>query len=67
MLRNAEESDDCEDASYDIKSLFMSIPVIETIGYIIQRKYVKKEINPFCKMSIFTKLLQKLTQESVFN
>ena len=67
LLKNAEESDDYEDVSYNIKSLFMSIPVKEMIDYIIQKIYVKKEIKPFCKKSIFIKLLRKLTQECVFS
>ena len=66
LLKNAEESDNYEDVSYDIKNLFTSIPVKETIDYIIQKIYVRKEIKPFCKKSIFIKLLKKLTQECVF-
>ena len=31
FLRNAEESDDYKDVSYDVKGLFASIPVKETI------------------------------------
>ena len=48
MLRNAEESNDYEDVSYDVESLFTGIPVKETIGYIIEKVYVKKEAKPFC-------------------
>ena len=66
MLKNTEESDDYEDVSYDVENLFTSIPVKETIDYIIEKKYVRKEIKPFCKKSIFVKLLKKLTQECVF-
>ena len=66
LLKNAEESEDYEDVSYDVESLFTSITVKETIDYIIQKIYVKKEIKPFCKKSIFIKLLKKLTQECVF-
>ena len=33
---------------------------------LIQKIYVKKEIKPICKKSIFVKLLKKLTQECVF-
>ena len=66
LLKNAEESDDYEDVSYNVKNLFTSIPVKETIDYIIQKIYVRKEIKPFCKKSIFIKLLKKLTQECVF-
>ena len=42
LLRIAEESDDYENVSYDGESLFTSIPVKETIDYIIQKIYVKK-------------------------
>ena len=66
LLKNAEESEDYEDVSYDVESLFTSITVKETIDYIIQKIYVKKEIKPFCKKSIFIKLLKKLTQECAF-
>ena len=31
LLRNAEESDDYEEVSYDVESLFTNIPVKETI------------------------------------
>ena len=47
--------------------MFTSIPVQETIDYILQRIYVRKEIKPFCKKSIFKKLLLKLTKECVFS
>ena len=66
LLKNAEETNDYEDVSYDVENLFTSIPVKETIDYIIQKIYVRKEIKPFCKKSIFIKLLKKLTQECVF-
>ena len=68
LLRNAEESDYYEHVSYDVESLFTSIPVKETIDYVIQKNYIKKEIKPFCKKSlIFIKLLRKPTQECVFS
>ena len=67
FLRKAEESDDYEDVSCAAESLLKSIPVKETIDYIIPKIYVKKEIKPPCKKSIFTKLLRKLTQECVFS
>ena len=66
LLKNAEESDDYEDVLYNVKGLFNSILGKETISYVIQKIYVKKEIEPFCKKSIFVKLLKKLTQECVF-
>ena len=52
---------------YDIESLFISILVQETRDYILQRIYIRKEIKPFCKKSIFEKLLLKLTWECVFS
>ena len=67
MLRNTEGSDDYEDVPHDVESLFTSIPIKETIDYIIKTFHVKKEIKPFCKKSTFTKLLRKLTQECVFS
>ena len=66
LVVHAEESDDHEDVSYDVESLFTSIPVKETINYIIQKNYIKKEIKPFCKKSIFKELLKKLTQQCLF-
>ena len=47
--------------------MFSSIPVQETIDYILQRIYVCKETKLFCKKSIFKKLLLKLTKECVFS
>ena len=44
-----------------------SIPVPETIEYILNRVYTDKELKPLCKKSIFKKLLKKLTKESVFS
>ena len=41
LLKNAEESDDYEDVTYDVESLFTSIPVKETID----SKNLCKEIN----------------------
>ena len=67
LLRIEEESDNPEDVSFDVESLFTNIPVKATIDYIIWKLYIKKEIKPFCKKSIFTKLLRKLTQKCVFS
>ena len=68
LLKNAEESDDYEDVSYNVKSLFMSIPVKEMIDYIIQKIYVKKEIKPFCKKLYFYKTTKKTySRMCVFN
>ena len=40
---------------------------LETINYIVDRIYVRKEIEPLCKKSIFKKLLFKLTKGCVFS
>ena len=66
MLKKAVNSEDYEDVSYDIKSLFTNIPVKETIEYILHKIYIDKLIKPFCKKSIFNKLLVKITKEYVF-
>ena len=42
LLKNAEESDDYENVSYDVESLFTSIPVKETNAFIIQKIYGKE-------------------------
>ena len=54
--------------SYDIQSLFTSIPVSETIDYIIKQIHENKVIKPICKSKlIFRRLLEKLTKNCVFN
>ena len=58
-MKNSSNDESYEDVSYDVKSLFTSIPAQETIDYILQRIYVRKEIKPFCKKSILKKLLLK--------
>ena len=67
LFRNTEESDDYEYVSYDAESLFTSIPVKEMIDCIIQKNLRIERNKTFCKKSIFTKLLSKLTQECVFS
>ena len=67
LLKSVPSDDNYEDVSYDVESLFTSIPVQETIDYILYKIYVKKELKPFCKKSIFKKLLNKLTTECVFS
>ena len=57
-----------EFVSYDIESLFTSIPVDETIEYICDRIYVHNKFAPFCKKRLtFKRLLQRLTKECVFS
>ena len=67
LLKNIENSDNYEDVSHDVESLFTSIPIEETIGYIIRKIYTKKVIEPMCKKSVFKKLLIKLTKECTFS
>ena len=71
LLKNIENSDDYENVSYNVESyysiLFTSIPVKETIDYIIRKKYTKNIIEPMCKKSIFRKLSIKLTKKYTFS
>ena len=57
-----------EYVSYDVESLFTSIPVSETIDYIIKEIYENKVIKPMCKSKlIFRRPLEKLTKNCVFS
>ena len=47
LLKNSSNNESYEDVSYYVESLFTSIPVQETINYILQWIYVCKEIKPF--------------------
>ena len=67
LVKNVSNSNEYEDNSYNVESLFTSIPVEETINYIVDRIYVRKEIELLCKKSIFKKLLFKLTKGCVFS
>ena len=67
LLKNAEESDDYKVVSNDVESFYLCIFQLKKWLAIIQNIYVK-EIKPFCKKSIFTKLLKKLNSRMcVFN
>ena len=66
-LLSVPSDDNYEDVSYHVESLFTSIPVQETIDYILYKIYVKKVLKPFCKKSVFKKLFNKLTTECVFS
>ena len=67
LLKNAEESDDYEDVSYDVENLFTSIPVKETINYIIQKIYVRKETKPFCKKPFCKTTKETYSRMCVYN
>ena len=49
MLKKAVNTEDYKDVSYDEESLFTSIPVKETIEYVLHKIYVDKSIKVFCK------------------
>ena len=67
MLNTLEMSEDEENVSYAIKSLFTNIPVNETIDFICDEIYIHKKLQPLCKRSIFKKLLLKVPNESTFS
>ena len=47
-------------------SLFTSIPLGETIDFILDEIYVQKKLEPFSKNSVFKKLLNKLCKGCTF-
>ena len=51
---------------YDLDSLFTSIPLDETIAFILDEIYVRKKLEPFCKKSVLKKLLNKLHKGCTF-
>ena len=55
-----------EYVSYDVDSLFTSIPLSETIDFIIDEIYVWKKLEPFCKKLLFKKLLNKFCKGCIF-
>ena len=67
MLNNVPISEDEEDVSCDVESLFTNIPVKDTRDFNCKEIYVHKKLEPICKMSIFKKLLYKMTIEYTFS
>ena len=51
---------------YDVKSLFINVPIQETIDYILDEIYVKNKLPKICSKLIFKRLLLKLTTENTF-
>ena len=49
--------------SYEVDSLFTSIPLKETIDYIIHKIYYEKFLKPVCKKMWLLWLLNKLTRD----
>ena len=68
LVKRTPIKDDEEDVSYDVESLFTSIPVRETIDFILCEIYDRKVIKPFCvKRLHFKRLLERLTGECKFS
>ena len=61
LLKNIENSDDYEDVSCDVESLFTCIPIKENIDYITHKINAKNIIEPMCEKSIFDNMLMILT------
>ena len=55
-----------EYVSYDVDLLLTSIPLGETIDFILDKIYVRKKLDPFCKKWVFKKLLNKLYKACTF-
>ena len=67
-LKGLERKDDEEDVSYDVESLFTSIPLDDTIEFILDEIYVRQKMKPFCKKRlIFKRLLERLAKHCVFS
>ena len=59
---------DEETVSYDVESLFTSIPLKDTIDHITKQIYEKGVLKPIIKSKlIFQRLLEKLVSDSVFS
>ena len=67
LRKSADTSANYEDVLDDVESLFTSVPVGETIEYILKRLNTNKELKPLCKKYILKKILIKLTKELVFS
>ena len=57
MLNKVPLSEEKEDISYDVESLFTKTPIKEVIDFICDEIYHCKSLKPICKQSIFKKLL----------
>ena len=66
VLINVPLSEDEEDVSYDVESIFTNIPIKETIDFICDEINNRKKLKPICKQSIFKKVPYKLTTEYTF-
>ena len=66
ILRENPLDSNEEYVSYNVDSLFISILLGETIDFILDEIYVRKKLEPFCKKSVFKKLLNKLCKGCTF-
>ena len=55
------------DISYDVESLFTSIPISDTIDFIIDEIYEKNLLPHLCKQLIFRRLLERLCSGCLFS
>ena len=68
LVKNASNSNECEEVSYDVGALFTSKPVEETINYIVDRIYVRKSKLNLCAKSRYLKIfLFKSAKGCVFS
>ena len=65
LVKNIPINNDEEDVSYDIESLFASIPVQNTINYICDEIHTHKKIKPFCPKRLHFKRLFGLVHNSI--
>ena len=65
MLNRVELSEDEEDVSYDVESLFTNIPINETIDFICDEIYIHKKIQPIGKFKKLKHLIKMETQKIV--
>ena len=49
LLKSEDPDANYENVSYDVESLFTSIPVAETTEYILKHIYTSKELKPLWK------------------
>ena len=49
MLNNVRISEDEEDVSFDVESLFTNIPIKDTIDFICEEIHIHKKLERICK------------------
>ena len=56
-----------EYVSYGVDLQFTSIPLNETIDFILDEIYLQKKLEPFCNKSVFKKLLNEFCKDCTFS